>query len=374
MDSRDPRAIGHGGTVIVPPCTRMVEPQATVTAAQAPGPAIAPGAERSSPAPGPTERLVAHIWSTNVLRVVHGLTEIGAALDDADALLWVDVEDASAETLTELAAMFGLHHLVAEDIIERNQRAKIVHWDDSLHLVMFALHHDGDLTSTEVDVVLGPRFLITSHPPEWRPMAALGSNGRSVAALLAQGTDLLLYALVDELVDGCFPVIDLISDQIDQLEVDVVSGKGSAVVERLFRVRRSLLEVRHLVSPEREILNQLSNRESPLISETHRLYFRDVYDLTVRITDELDTHRELASGVLDAYLSSINNSLSEVMKRLTAITAVLAGVGAAAGLFGMSEAAAALGLPGNLGFWVVTGVVLAIGLAVYLYFRRIGWI
>jgi len=374
VDSRDPRAIGHGGTVIVPPCTRMVEPQATVTAAQAPGPAIAPGAERSSPAPGPTERLVAHIWSTNVLRVVHGLTEIGAALDDADALLWVDVEDASAETLTELAAMFGLHHLVAEDIIERNQRAKIVHWDDSLHLVMFALHHDGDLTSTEVDVVLGPRFLITSHPPEWRPMAALGSNGRSVAALLAQGTDLLLYALVDELVDGCFPVIDLISDQIDQLEVDVVSGKGSAVVERLFRVRRSLLEVRHLVSPEREILNQLSNRESPLISETHRLYFRDVYDLTVRITDELDTHRELASGVLDAYLSSINNSLSEVMKRLTAITAVLAGVGAAAGVFGMSEATSALGLPGHLGFWLVTGVVLIIGLAVYLYFRRIGWI
>jgi magnesium transporter len=270
--------------------------------------------------------------------------------------------------------MFGLHHLVAEDIIERNQRAKIVHWDDSLHLVMFALHHDGDLTSSEVDVVLGPRFLITSHPPEWSPMAALDGNGRSVAALLAQGTDLLLYALVDELVDGCFPVIDLISDQIDELEVDVVSGKGSAVVERLFRVRRSLLEVRHLVSPEREILNQLSNRESPLISESHRLYFRDVYDLTVRITDELDTHRELASGVLDAYLSSINNSLSEVMKRLTAITAVLAGVGAAAGLFGMSEAAAALGLPGNLGFWVVAGIVLAIGMAVYLYFRRIDWI
>ncbi|HZW01650.1 MAG TPA: magnesium transporter CorA family protein [Candidatus Deferrimicrobium sp.] len=317
---------------------------------------------------------MAHIWSTNVLRVAHDLTEIGAALDDADALLWVDVEDASAETLTELAAMFGLHHLVAEDIIERNQRAKIVHWDDSLHLVMFALHHDGDLTSSEVDIVLGPRFLITSHPPEWRPMAALDSNGRSVAALLAQGTDLLLYALVDQLVDGCFPVIDLISDQIDELEVDVVSGKGSAVVERLFRVRRSLLEVRHLVSPEREILNQLSNGESPLISETHRLYFRDVYDLTVRITDELDTHRELASGVLDAYLSSINNSLSEVMKRLTAITAVLAGVGAAAGIFGMSEAASALGLPGHMGFWLVTGVVLIIGLAVYLYFRRIDWI
>ena len=91
------------------------------------------------------------------------------------------------------------------------------------------------------------------------------------------------------------------------------------------------------------------------------------------MTDELDTHRELANGVLDAYLSSVNNNLSEVMKRLTAITAVLAGVGAAAGVFGMSEAASALGLSGAQGFWVVAGVVIIIGLVVFAYFRRIGW-
>ena len=320
------------------------------------------------------DRLVAQVWSHGSLRVVRELSEVQAALDDEEARLWVDLEDAAAETLTELAAMFGLHHLVAEDIIERNQRAKIVYWDGCLHLVMFALHHDGELTSSEVDIVLGPRFLITSHPPEWRPAPTLASDGRSVGPLLAQGTDLLLYALVDQIVDGYFPVIDRISDDIDDLEVAVVSGQRGDVVERLFRVRRSLLEIRHLVSPEREILNQLSNREMGLIDEQRRLYFRDVYDLTVRVTDELDTHRELANGVLDAYLSSVNNSLSDVMKRLTAITAVLAGVGAAAGLFGMSEAAKALDLPGNLGFWVVTGVVLGIGLAVYLYFWRIDWI
>ncbi len=320
------------------------------------------------------DRLVAQVWSHGSLRVVRELSEVQAALDDEEARLWVDLEDAAAETLTELAAMFGLHHLVAEDIIERNQRAKIVYWDGCLHLVMFALHHDGELTSSEVDIVLGPRFLITSHPPGWRPAPTLASDGRSVGPLLAQGADLLLYALVDQIVDGYFPVIDRISDDIDDLEVAVVSGQRGDVVERLFRVRRSLLEIRHLVSPEREILNQLSNREMGLIDEQRRLYFRDVYDLTVRVTDELDTHRELANGVLDAYLSSVNNSLSDVMKRLTAITAVLAGVGAAAGLFGMSEAAKALDLPGNLGFWVVTGVVLGIGLAVYLYFWRIDWI
>jgi magnesium transporter len=112
----------------------------------------------------------------------------------------------------------------------------------------------------------------------------------------------------------------------------------------------------------------------PLIDPDHRLYFRDVYDHTIRVTDELDTHRELATGVLDAYLTSVNNNLSEIMKRLTAITAVLAGVGAAAGLFGMSEAASSLALPAPLGFWLVVAAVLAVGVVVFVYFRRIDWI
>jgi magnesium transporter len=328
----------------------------------------------AEPEPPAAEVMDVHIWSPTGSRVAHGLSDVQAALEDPQVRLWVDVEEAAAETLIELAGIFDLHHLVVEDIIERNQRAKVVYWDDSIHLVLFALEHDGELVSREVDVVLGARFLMTSHPTGWRPQAALGDNGRSIDPLLAQGTDMLLYALVDHIVDGYFPVIDRISDEIDQLEENVVSGGRPEVVERLFRVRRSLLEIRHLVSPEREILNQLSNREIDLISASQRLYFRDVYDLTVRITDELDTHRELANGVLDAYLSSVNNSLSDVMKRLTAITAVLAGIGAVAGLFGMSEAVSALEFPGHLGFWIVVAVVLGIGLLVYLYFRRIDWI
>jgi magnesium transporter len=321
-----------------------------------------------------SEQLVANVWSADSLRVVHGLTDLRAALDVADARLWVDVTDASAETLTELAAIFELHHLVAEDIIERNQRAKIVSWDDSLHVVLFVLRYEKDLEVAEIDMVLGRRFLITSHPPAWQPLELLGSEGRGAGAFLAQGTDMLLYGLIDPIVDSYFPVIDRLSDEIDDLENDVVAGMDPDIVERLFHVRRSLLEVRHHVSPEREILNQLSNRDMALIDPDHRLYFRDVYDHTIRVTDELDTHRELATGVLDAYLTSVNNNLSEVMKRLTAITAVLAGVGAAAGIFGMSEAASSLNLPAPLGFWVVVSVVIAIGVVVFVYFRRIDWI
>jgi magnesium transporter len=352
----------------------MDERRSTVAADRTRATGPEPEAGAKAPAPQGPEQLVAHVWSAGSLRIVHGLTDLRAALDDADARLWVDVTDASAESLTELAGIFELHHLVAEDIIERNQRAKVVSWDDSLHVVLFALRYDDDLQVAEIDMVLGQRFLITSHPPSWMPVEVLGTEGRGVATYLAQGTDMLLYGLIDPIVDGYFPVIDRLSDEIDELENDVVSRMDPTVVERLFKVRRSLLEVRHHVSPEREILNQLSNREIPLIDPGHRLYFRDVYDHTIRVTDELDTHRELATGVLDAYLTSVNNNLSEIMKRLTAITAVLAGVGAAAGLFGMSEAASSFDLPAPLGFWLVVSVVIAIGVVVFAYFRRIDWI
>jgi magnesium transporter len=319
-------------------------------------------------------QLTGHIWTPEGVAVVQTVDEVAGCLERAEARVWVDVEDATEATLRQLASTFGLHHLVAEDIIERRQRAKLVIWDDMIHVVLFALEHDGELRVAEVDIVLAERFLLTSHPPTWRPSDALAADRRDVAQLMRLGTDMLLYAIIDPIVDGYFPVIDRVSDDIDLLEEDVLSGAHDAIVARLFHVRRTLLEVRHLVSPERDILFQLSNREVSLIAAPHRAYFRDVYDHTLRVTDELDTHRELAGGVLDAYLTSVNNNLSDVMKRLTAITAVLAGVGAAAGVFGMSEAATALGLPHPLGFWLVAAVVAAIGMVVFVYFRRIDWI
>jgi len=318
--------------------------------------------------------LTGHAWGPTGARIIHTLDDVAATLEDPASRIWLDVEDASEEMLGHLAQTLELHHLVAEDIIERNQRAKLVIWEEGLHLVLFAMRFDDEVSIAEVDIVLGRRFLLTSHPPTWRPIERLDLGARSVGHLLEQGTDMLLYAVIDPIVDGYFPVIDRISDEIEGLEDDVARRSDGSIVDRLFRVRRSLLEVRHAVSPEREILNQLSNRDIPFIDASRRLYFRDVYDHTIRITDELDTHRELAGAVLESYLSSINNSLSDVMKRLTAVTAVLAGVGAAAGIFGMSEAASALALPGPVGFWLVAGVVAAIGIAVFAYFRRIDWI
>ena len=129
-----------------------------------------------------------------------------------------------------------------------------------------------------------------------------------------------------------------------------------AVLERLFELKRELIEVRRAAGPTREVFNQLTNRENPLIDPEEVVYFRDVYDHLIRLTDEMDNYRELASSTLDIYLTQINNNLSTIMKRLTGVTVILAGIGAIAGIFGMSEAGVEAG-----GFWLVAGLSWRVG-------------
>ena len=132
------------------------------------------------------------------------------------------------------------------------------------------------------------------------------------------------------------------------------------VLEQVFELKRELIEVRRAVSPVREVFNQLTNRDEALIDPEELVYFRDIYDHVIRLTDELDNYRELTASTLDVYLTQVNNSLSVIMKRLTGVTVILAGIGAVAGIFGMSEAGTALGGGEAGGFWMVTAIVIAL--------------
>jgi magnesium transporter len=328
-------------------------------------------AEATADTGGPALRAVART-DGGVVELAD-MAGIRAAFADPATRIWVDLVDADAATVGEVAAVFQLHPLIAEDIVERNQRAKIEATGRTLHVVVFALRYRGELLRSEVDLVLGERFLISSHDSDWSPMS--GTVARvGVDALIEGGADYLLWAIVDSIVDGYLPVFDAISDEIDTLQDDVIRRPSPWIVERLFQVKRDLLEIRHAVSPQREILNQLTTRDVGVVRPERVVYFRDIYDHLIRFTDELDTFRELVSTALDAYLSTVNNQLSAIMKRLTAITAILAGIGAVAGIFGMSEATAAFDQAEGPGFWIVTVAVMLVGGAVWLYFRRIDWI
>jgi len=165
-----------------------------------------------------------------------------------------------------------------------------------------------------------------------------------------------------------------IGDDIDGLQDRVMEKASDFTLQRLFALKRELIGLRRATSPAREIFNQLTNREVGSIDPKHIVYFRDVYDHLIRVTDELDNYRDLVSGTLDIYVSIVNNDLSRIMKRLTGVTVILAGIGAVAGIFGMSEAGSAFAGAEARGFWLVTlgVVVLAVGAAALL--RRFDWI
>jgi magnesium transporter len=305
---------------------------------------------------------------------IAGREALVRALAKPDCRVWVDLTAPSDVSVDDVTALLDLHPLIAEDIAERNQRAKFEEVEDTIHIVMFAIEYGGGVATTEIDLVLSGRSLLSVHEPGWDPFAIPQLRG-DPASVLKRGPDFVLYTLADSIVDGYFPVLDKLEDEIDGLQDDVIAKPTTWTLERVFTLKRELIGLRRATSPAREIFNQLTNRDLGLVAPEHLVYFRDVYDHLIRVTDELDNDRELVAGTLEVYLSTINNNLSTIMKRLTGVTVILAGIGAVAGIFGMSEAGTALGGGGEgAGFWMVTGFVVLGAAATALFLRRIDWI
>jgi len=289
------------------------------------------------------------------------------------AAVWVDLTAPTPEQAQEVGAALELHPLIVEDVLEGNQRAKIETTDGVIHVVLFHLTYDETVATSELDVVMGPGFLLTVHQASWDPRDS--NHLRSgIGPILQRGTDHLLWALADDIVDGYFPFADRLGDAIDEVQDQVIRKATPETLEQLFQLKRELIEVRRAVSPVREVFNQLTNRDIALIDDDELVYYRDIYDHIIRLTDELDNYRELASATLDVYLSTINNNLSIIMKRLTGVTVILAGIGAVAGIFGMSEAGTALGGAEAGGFWLVSGITVGLATIAAVVLRRIDWI
>ena len=320
------------------------------------------------------------------LRVVIADTDAGTEIGGPDALkrlpsligtdkppVWVDLIAPTAAQAQEVGTALSLHPLIVEDVLEGNQRAKIESTDGVVHIVLFHLEYGDHVTASEMDIVLGNGFLLTVHDGDWDPRTAHHLQG-GIGAVLKRGPDHLLWAIADDLIDGYFPFADRIGEAIDAVQDKVVQKAVPASLEELFLLKRELIQVRRAISPVREVFNQLTNRDEAFISEDEIVYFRDIYDHVIRLTDELDNYRELASATLDVYLTQVNNNLSVIMKRLTGVTVILAGIGAVAGIFGMSEAGTALGGKEAGGFWAITAIVIFVSAMAAVVLRKIDWI
>jgi magnesium transporter len=342
---------------VIPLGARVQRQRATSTAGQ-------PGTIRVAAVEGDT------IHEFEGSAALAGLPEL---LRKPDAAVWVDLVAPTQTQIEQVAKALSLHPLIVEDVLEGNQRAKIETTDGVVHIVLFHLNYGETVVASELDIVLGLGFLLTVHNSDWDPRSGHHMAG-GVEPVLKHGPDHLLWAIADDLVDGYFPFADQIGDAIDEIQDEVVRKATPDTVERLFKLKRELIKVRRAISPIREVFNQLTNRDEPLIDPDELVYYRDIYDHVIRLTDELDNYRELASATLDVYLTQVNNNLSVIMKRLTGVTVILAGIGAVAGIFGMSEAGTALNGGEAPGFWAITGITVAAATGAAVVLRRINWI
>jgi magnesium transporter len=312
-------------------------------------------------------------WQGGQITESADVDQLGRMIAAPGSRTWIDLTNPSAELVAAVARRLALHPLLAEDIAEKNERAKIEQVGEAIHLVTFVIEPGEGARAHEVDFILARAFLVSVHGPGWDPAAAHQLR-MGLGPILEKGPDHLLWALTDAIVDGYFPTFDRIADEIELVQDEVLRSPTPAALQKVFRLRRELIRMRHVIAPSREAFAQLTSREFPVVGDATVLYFRDVYDHLIRLNEELDTHRELIAGTLDVYLSSVNNNLSAIMKRLTGVTVILAGVGAVGGIFGMSEASGVLGGEAGPGFWVVVAATGIGAVLAWLALRRINWL
>jgi magnesium transporter len=312
----------------------------------------------------------------NVLTSDLPLSSISDILNRGDDLLWLDVVDPTAEDVRLLSEEFGFHPLAIEDVTRRRQRPKIDLYEGTAFVVFYAMESspEREIALIELNVFVGRNFVVTIHEGPLSLLEEVRDRWRETTSEIGHRTiGLLVYSILDAIVDGYFPCIDDLSDRIEDLEADIFERFDASSQREIFRLKKELLAIRRVVAPERDVLNVLLRRESPHFDAATLVYFQDVYDHILRVTDAVDTYRDLLSSALDAYLSVTSNRLNQVMKTLTASSIILMSMTLVASVYGMNFDHMPE-LHWQLGYVWALGLMAGIGLSLLHLFRRIDWL
>jgi magnesium transporter len=288
---------------------------------------------------------------------------------------WLDITDPKPADLDLVAEELKLHPLAVEDTIHRHQRPKIDEYPDHYFVVFYALEEPQPdaVRDIEVSIFLAKNVVVTVHHGKVAALAAVEKRFRE-GRLESAGR--LLHALLDTMVDGYFEVVDGFGDRVELLESLILEERAvshQTSMNELFHLKRDLLRIRQRIAPEREVLAVLVRGDVRELREPGgRAYFQDVYDHIVRVTDEIDTFRELTSNVIDAHLAAASNRLNEILKVLTSVATILLVVTLVTSFFGMNFEAIPFGSEAL--FWGAVAAMLASTGLLALYFRRRGWL
>ncbi|HEV2853650.1 MAG TPA: magnesium/cobalt transporter CorA [Thermoanaerobaculia bacterium] len=294
---------------------------------------------------------------------------------DKQTVTWINVDGLHDVGLIErLGKNFGLHPLALEDVLNCGQRPKLEDYGNYHFMVMKSLYlKEEELEIEQISFFLSGTYVLTLQQVPGDSFEAVRERIRhGKGQIRRMGPDYLLYALVDALVDEFFPVLEAYGERVEELEDEVIDQPTPDVLNEIHRIKRELLMVRRTAWPEREVINALQREEAHLVRPETRVFLRDCYDHTIQVIDMVETYRDLASGLLEVYLSSASNRLNEVMKVLTIISTIFIPLNFIAGLYGMNFHNMPE-LDWRFGYPMVLGLMAVVGGSLVAYFRRKGW-
>ncbi len=306
------------------------------------------------------------------------LDQLSSMLQSPDSLVWIDTTAAEETEITFLKSHFGFHPLALEDITRHHQRPKIESYDGYSLLFFYALRcEDTDLTNVEfsqLGMFIGKNYVVTVHDGSIKTLDEVSDRWRQ-GSLTADrhSVGMLVYTILDALVDDYFPVLDQLSERLDDLEDVILEQVDLRSQQEIFQIKKQLVAIRRVVAPERDVLNVLVRREMSIFDPAVIIYFQDVYDHILRVTDAVDMYRDLLSSSLEFHLAATSNRLNQVMKTLTAASIVLMSMTLVASVYGMNF----VNMPElswGWGYAWALGLMLMIGGVVFALFRRNDWI
>jgi magnesium transporter len=300
---------------------------------------------------------------------------------DAEGLRWVNIERPGALERAWLEEHFSFHALDLEDVLSRNQRPKIDEYDDYLFIVLHFPIFDrsvGRLGTGELDLFVGPGFLITIPNQPLQPVEYLFERSRSKEELrdqlFSRGSGYLLYRIVDDSFDYCFPMLRKIGNKLDALEEEIFSGDSEAIVRDLSNAKQEIINFRRVIRPQRPVLRDLEKVKGRYLAEDLDLeiYFDDIVDAHERIWDMLENYKEVVEALEDTNESVISHRVNDILRVLTAISVIVLPLTLIASIWGMN-----VGVPGEgdrEDFYAVIAGMTVILVGMLAYFRNRGWL
>jgi magnesium transporter len=303
-------------------------------------------------------------------------------IQNQQGLLWVDFVSEPPETSLPILEEFRFHPLAIDDALQETHVPRLDDWGEYVYIVFnyMDIKKDGDGWEShvdELDIFLGQNYIVTHHDEPVKAIEETWVSCDRDPRTLQEGADHLLYKIADYLITEYMPIVEKIDDAIDQIEDQVFDRPSPRTLEQLFALKRILLAMRRIVLPQREVMNKLARDDFQVVDPKDRIFFRDLYDHLVRLHDLNESLRDLVGGVLDTYLSVINNRMNEIMKTLTTITVLFMPLTFLTGYFGMNFFEPLGNLTAwttNPVFYVTLAVIVILPIFMFIWFRRRTWI